>query len=347
MSSGEFPQDEIDSLSAQDKLLGVCLSFLGFSVCFVVSWILFTKFHPKFAVMTSALKADNCSRVNSTIHSIVVVPALIIGILQMDWGPHVEPLDSVEYLQKVLCFTVGYFACDTVIILMYQVPLWGVFAVHHVVASMPYVTYMFISACPFGLFILSCFMLVELSNISLNAQVFLEQNGLGDSRWYAAAFYTTFVGWIFCRIINPVSMIFVLHLKLIPGLTPVGKRCLIPGAICAYLICIFCIGVFIFVLCKEVRQRWAESPNPREVAPLQPPQFNTTSVPMTDEERELTIESPTRIFIQEARETFRELEHAVSAEFDRHRPLSLLSTLENRSVRVATAQATKDTSLSE
>lgn len=336
MSSGSsLFEEELDSLSPQDKLLGVCLSFLGFAVCFVISWVLFAKYHPKFGVMSPALKADNCSRVNSTIHSIIVVPALLVGILRMEWGPHVEPLGSVEFLQKTLCFTVGYFACDTVILLMYQVPLWGLFAVHHIVASMPYVIYMFVSACPYGLFILACFMLVEFSNISLNAQVFLEQNGLGDSRWYAAALYTTFVGWIFCRIINPVAMIFVIHLKLMPGLTPTGRKCLIPGAICAYLICLFCISVFIFVLCKEVRQRWMESPNPGEIAPLQQPQFNTTSVPMTDEEREITIDCPARIFIQEARETFVELEHAVVAEFDRHRP----PTLGNRSSR---AQASKD-----
>lgn len=329
---------ELESLTVQEKLLGVCLSFLGFCLAFVMSWIIFAKYYKKFAVMTASIKADNCSRINSTIHSIIVVPALAYGILRMEWGEHMEPLGDVSFLQQVLCITVGYFLCDTVIILMYQVPLWGVFVAHHLIANTPYVIYYFVAQCPYGLFILSCFMLVEFSNVSLNAQAFLEQNGRGNSGYYAAAFYTTFIGWIFCRILNPVAMLYVLHAKILPSVPSNRIYCMVPGIICAYLINLFCIGVFVFVLCKEVRLRWRASPDPKEIASLndvRPLDFNSTSVPMTEEEREMTMESPTRILLHEAREKYYEIEQSISIEIEKHRSHSIVD-------RAGRAQAKSD-----
>jgi hypothetical protein len=286
--------------------------------------------------MTTSIKADNCSRINSTVHSLIIVPGLAFGILQMRWGNDMQPLENVSYLQKMLCITIGYFACDTIIILMYRVPLWGVFVAHHLIASTPYVIYMFVASCPYGLFILSCFMLVEFSNISLNAQAFLEQNGLGGSFWYATAFYTTFIGWIFCRIFNPLAMLVVLHTKVFPSLPQDAKICMIPGIICAYLINVFCIGVFVVVLCKEVKLRWKASPDPKEVAPLnedvRPLDLSHSCIPMTDEERDLTLESPTRILLHEAREKMQEIEHTITFEIEKHRN----SFVENRANRSAT-----------
>lgn len=333
------PIDGVQSLGIQDRLTGVCISFMGFILVFIVSWVLFAKYWKKFNLMMPSLKADNCSRVNSTLHSFIVVPGLIYGILRMHWGSSFEPLDDTIFLDKMLCVTIGYFICDTAIITVYQVPLWGVFVAHHIAASTPYVIYMFASPCTYGLFILSCFMLVEFSNISLNAQSFLEQNGQGTSKYYVAAFYTTFVGWIFCRIVNPVAMLLVLHMKVLPSVPAGQKWCMVPGVICAYLINFFCIGVFVFVLCKEVRLRWQASPDPKEVAPLnddvRPLDFDNSVIPTTEEERELTMESPARILIHEAREKLHEIETTITVEIERHRSSSLTGfpNLENRSTR--------------
>jgi hypothetical protein len=209
---------------------------------------------------------------------------------------------------------------------------------------------MFVAQCPYGLFILSCFMLVEFSNVSLNAQVFLEQNGKGNTKYYAAALYTTFVGWIVFRIVNPIAMVVILHAKLFPGLPETSRWCLIPGAICAYLINVFCIGVFVFILCKEVRLRWRKAPLLEEIAPHDeescPVDVENPRVPLTQEEKQLTLESPTRMLILEAREKFRELEEAAEKRTpneilvtgDRGRLVSMtvsMATLENRSSRLS------------
>lgn len=339
---GELHLDaELNSLPVQEKLLWICTSVLGFAFLFVSSWLLMAKRIAKFSTFSTPIKADHCSRVNSTVHSFIVVPCLAYGILAMQWGEHYEPLSSVAFLQHTLCITVGYFICDTVIILLYQVPLWGVFTAHHCIANTPYLIYMFVSDCPYGLFVLACFMLVEFTNITLNAQAFLEQYGHGGSRYYATAFYITFVGWIFCRIMNPLFMLYVIHFKLVPDLPADRKYCLVPGMICAYLINVFCIGVFALIMCKEVMLRWRSSPNPNEVAPLtenvRPINLSRTNIEMTDEEKELTMECPSRMLIHEAREKILDLELTVQAELER-RNVPGFTNLENRQSRSRVVQ---------
>lgn len=118
---GELHLDaELNSLPVQEKLLWICTSVLGFAFLFVSSWLLMAKRISKFSTFSTPIKADHCSRVNSTVHSFIVVPCLAYGILAMQWSEHYEPLSSVAFLQHTLCITVGYFICDTVIILLYH-----------------------------------------------------------------------------------------------------------------------------------------------------------------------------------------------------------------------------------
>ena len=303
-------------LTYQQRAAGVVLAFACFSFGFLGAFYLCQKYIKKFSTLSLQMKADNCSRIMSTIHSVLIVPLYVRGLLTMTWdSATMEPLGDPTGLQSVLCITIGYFAYDFCGVVLFKLPLWGVFAVHHVLAVMPYVIYMFVASCPVGLFILSCFMLVEFTNIPLNLQTWLEQNGKGSSVWYAVAFYSTFVSWIFVRVINPIAMVVILHTKIVPNISPSQRGCLIPGFICAYAITLFCVGVFCFILCKEVYLRWKTSPNPKEVVDLNQHvrsiSFNNSSVQMTEEEQDITLEDPDRMLLFEAREKIHQLEGTI------------------------------------
>ncbi len=303
-------------LDYQQKTYGVALVFALFSCGFVISFYLCMRFFKKFGALSLQMKADNCSRIISTIHALIVVPWYAHGILSMSWdSSSMEPLDDPTTLQRAVCITIGYFLYDFCGIVLFKLPQWGVFAVHHVLAVMPYVIYMFVDGCPVGLFILSMFMLVEFTNIPLNIQTWLEQNGKGSSRWYAMAFYTTFVSWIFVRVVNPLALIVIIHTKILPHATSEQRSCLLPGVVCAYAICMFCVGVFCFIWCKEVYLRWKISPNPKEVvdlnAQVRPVSFSNSSVQMTEEEKDLTLEDPDRMLLFEARTRMHQLEGTI------------------------------------
>lgn len=241
--------------------------FFFFSVTFFASWVILHKKYSVFPAMTLGVKADNCSRVNSTIHTAIIVPCLLLGLVTNTWDSEtMMPLTSVAFLQATLCCTIAYFIMDFIVIVYYKVPMWIGFATHHAIAIIPFFIYMFFPQCPYGLFILSGFMMVEFSNFSLNTQAILQQNGHGKSRAYAFAFYWTFVSWIFIRIINPIAMLVILHVKIWPALPEESKMYLLPGITSAYLIVVFCSSVFVGVLCKELRNRWAAEPSPMDTA---------------------------------------------------------------------------------
>jgi hypothetical protein len=216
-------------------------------------------------------------------------------------------------LQVLLLVSVGYFLFDLVVTVAYRLPRWEVYAVHHVAAVTPYVVYMFVGQCQVGVFILAAFMLVEATNIPLNVQAFLEQSGHGDSPLYAAMVYTTLVGWVIFRIMNPLSLLYVIHFKVYPY-APV-KSCLWFSMLCAYFIVFFCVAVFVTVLIPEVMNRWRAAPDvasfarePRESKALKV----NPDLPLDDDELELTAQSPTRIAIYDVRETAHQLESVVS-----------------------------------
>lgn len=187
---------EVDGLPVQSRLLCISLMFVIFSTVFVTSWTALQRVIRKFDLLPTSIKADTCSRINSTLHTFIVVPGTMYGLYSVPWSDSYEPLDSVAVIQRVFCVTVAYFLSDLVVLFMYRVPLWGVFAVHHITALAPLIAYLFIEPCSDGVFILAGYILTELSNVSLNAQAFLDQCGYGSTRWYAAALYTTFVTWI-------------------------------------------------------------------------------------------------------------------------------------------------------
>lgn len=258
---------EPGSLTWDAKVVITGCFFLLFSVTFFVAWVLLYKYYSIFPGMSRGIKADNCSRINSTIHTAIIIPGLSVGLYQTKWDPDTMlPLSSVVTLQVCFCCTVAYFIADFIVIVYYKVPMWVGFAAHHAIAIIPPFVYMFVAECPYGVFVLSGFFFVEFSNFSLNTQAVLQQNGHGKSRAYAFAFYFTFISWIFIRLINPAAMLAILHMKVMPSLPDHAKWCIYPGTASAYLILLFCGTVFVTIMCKELRNRWAAEPGALDLA---------------------------------------------------------------------------------
>ena len=112
------------------------------------------------------------------------------------------------------------------------------FVVHHVVAVLPYVIYLFTSNCALGSFILLLFLGVELSTIPLNTVATLEQLGYGHSRWHFVAFGFVYSTWLVVRVVMPGFLMQIIYTTFI--LQPNLPACLIPAILCAHIISIFC-----------------------------------------------------------------------------------------------------------
>ncbi|RNF12253.1 hypothetical protein TraAM80_00400 [Trypanosoma rangeli] len=252
--------NDVGGLFVSQRLLYIGLAFFLFVVFFVIAWSVLKKYYPRFMCMSVQIQCDVSSRIISALHTIIVVPSLIGGVVSMKWGDHFEPLSDVSFLQGLFCISLGYFLYDTIILLLYRQPNWIGFIVHHAVSSIPYVIYLFAGSCPYGLFILACFMLVEATNISLHIRSTLEENGRCSTKLYTVALYSTCILWIVFRLINPTALLIITHKYILPSLPPRHASCLIPSLICAYVINFFCYAVFI-MLCKEVLTHHGKLPH--------------------------------------------------------------------------------------
>jgi hypothetical protein len=313
LSTLPVPHDDPGSLPLALRQFLLCVFFLAFVACFIAAWWACATYrYPRFGSMSLAQKADTCSRIVSTLHTAIIVSLLFYGIATTTWDEHMSPTTSVALLQQTLCVTVGYFISDTVVIIMYKVPQWQVFVLHHCMAATPFLIYLLVPSCPRGVFVLAGFLLVEVTNFSLNAQTFLEQHGLGGSKYYAAALYTTLTNWVIFRLVLPVYLIVVIHMYIAPSTE--CKACLVPGYICGYFIVLFCFFVFFFILVKEVRLRWTSAPDIADVAELEDDVRVLRvhpGLPMTDDELQITRTHPERILLYEARERMHEVEMVV------------------------------------
>ena len=304
---------EPDALPGSLRLFLVCMSFSWFACVFLSSWSLYTRFTPKwFHTQTISLKADHCARIGSSVHAVVIAPGLLIAMLHARWSQNAYAAESsVAGMQALFCYSVGYFLYDLLVLIHYRLPQWPAFTAHHVMAMIPFVNYLFVKECDVGIFVLGGFLLVEFAVIPLNAQAFLEQAGFGSSRLYSLALYTTFVTWIGSRIVNPLFLIWVVHKKVWPS--AMHKMCLVPGIVSAYFIAVFCIYVFVVILWKEVRLRWAASPGIRDVAQLTPHvrPLSNPHIHLEDDEREILTRYPERMMLHEVRERVHDIEHAI------------------------------------
>eukprot|EP00906_Rhabdomonas_costata_P036854 RCo051704 len=222
------------------------LAFCGFWFLFLLAWRL-SKSFKTFAVFEPHQKADWCSRVCSTVHALVIVPAM----LTLTWGE--TPRAQADLIPGFFCFSVGYFAQDLVVILVWQVPYWTQFAVHHTVAALPYCVYL-LADCPFGTDVLALFLCVELSTLPLNAQAFLEQTGLGETWAQPLSFYLTYVTWLLSRVLLPIVLMYVVWSRYL--LSPGFPRCAAPGVVCAHVIALFCVSMFFLFWTPDLIRRW-------------------------------------------------------------------------------------------
>ncbi|EKF37849.1 hypothetical protein MOQ_001948 [Trypanosoma cruzi marinkellei] len=248
----------VGGLSVFQRLLIVSSAFFFFSAFFVSVWSVLRHHYRQFFTMTIEIQCDLTSRVISVFHSLLVVPALLGGVASMKWGNNYEPLGDVSFMQGLLCISLGYFLYDTAVLVLYRQPNWLWFVFHHVVSTIPYFIYMFVGYCPYGLFILVCFMFVEATNMSLYTKATLEENGMSNTKMYSVALYSLFFLWIVFRLINPTLLLIIVHRNIIPSI-PAGKRlCLIPSVLCAYVVSFLCYGVFV-MLCREMTLHWKRS----------------------------------------------------------------------------------------
>lgn len=244
-------------LSFEARLLGIVTAFFLFAVVFSLSWRIMEKRWARFMKMDVTTKADNCSRVNSTLHAILVSPSLLYGMYTMQWSRSLAPQHSPAFLQSVLALSAGYFLFDLYVVLRYQGKMWVVFLIHHVMAVVPYLIYFF-GCCNNGLFILSGYMLVEITNIPYNAKLWMEECGRTGGVAYPALLYFTVVCWVVFRLLNPLWCLQSTYRTILPSFP--FALCLIPSQICGVLVNIFCFAAFFTVLMKEVSSRWSSIP---------------------------------------------------------------------------------------
>jgi hypothetical protein len=261
------------------------LAFVMFWVFFGISWNL-SRGSEMFKALELHQKADWCSRINSTFHALLIVPAMLL----LTWDD--TPTDTTYLIPLFFCVTVGYFTMDLIVLLVYQVPYWSQFAIHHVVAVVPYAVYLLSSHCQYGVDILALFLCVEVSTLPLNAQAFLEQTGLGDTMAHTLAFYFTYFTWLVFRVCLPLILMYVLWSKYILGPDPLG--CMLPGIVCSHIITFFCIFIFVVVLTPDLRERYKRNKTAVPVAPEKPafePIKIPTGTPTRPEGRPLLRES--------------------------------------------------------
>ncbi|RMX62958.1 hypothetical protein DD238_007303 [Peronospora effusa] len=219
-------------------------------------------------------QGDWCSRVNSTIHAVVITTGTMYSFMHQDWDADLLPTkEKPMYLASSLfSFSCGYFVLDLFVLVLWQVPLWRVFVIHHVVAVyvackcfnqvyiavlmlLPYLIYTMHSGCGMDLYLLQLFLMVELAVIPLNITTIMEQLGYGKSKTHEFFFYMTYVCWFVARVLLPIYNVYVLWVKIIPkaGAAPL---CTVPAAFCGHIICAFCVGVFVFVWTPDVLAKW-------------------------------------------------------------------------------------------
>ena len=240
--------------------IGIAIVF--FTMVFFVGWAASRVLFPaQFLSLPLYDRADWCSRINSTLHSFIVVPGFIVCMAATKWDNFWEvddAQDSVTATRIIMCISMGYFFVDFFVIVWYRVSLWVVFVVHHLVASLPFYIHLFDVNCRFATFVLQGMLLVELANIFMNAQYWLDKAGQIGTKKYTVVFYTNYLVWIPSRLGIPVFMMAVIYKYIYfdeARFLPHNHNCLIPGMICVHIITAFCFVVFFAVLTPDVVRR--------------------------------------------------------------------------------------------
>ncbi|KAG6976994.1 hypothetical protein JG688_00000809 [Phytophthora aleatoria] len=224
---GDELLEEERSVRLGENALVAGIAFALFWANFGLSWYLSSRRVPEFSGFTAAQKADWCSRVNSTIHAILVVIGVAYALADISWADGFMPMSSLRAASFIFSIAIGYFLCDLIIIIVWPVSMQGVFIIHHIVAVVPYFINNFISCCAACQFGLLLFLLVELATLPLNARGFMDARDLQETKSYMRSIYTTYIIWGISRTALPIFVI-------------------------SHLIALFCVGVFFFVHTPEM-----------------------------------------------------------------------------------------------
>ncbi|KPA83242.1 hypothetical protein ABB37_02921 [Leptomonas pyrrhocoris] len=230
-----------------------------FSVSFCGAWAAFERYSSRFRSYDVSKQADNCSRVSSSIHSLIVAPSLLYGLCTMSWSSTYEPQDSSSFLQATLLVSAGYLLFDLYVVLTYRIPRWTTFAIHHIMAMIPYMLYYF-TCCNYGLYLLSIYMLVEITNVPLNTVMWMQESGHSDGVLYALVLHLTAAMWIVFRIASPLWCLYASYKTYLPAVH--YPTCLLPSQLCGILVNVFCCTGFFVVIAKDVAEYWNRPAKP-------------------------------------------------------------------------------------
>eukprot|EP00644_Phytophthora_capsici_P011100 jgi/Phyca11/506164/fgenesh2_kg.PHYCAscaffold_18_\ len=228
---------------------GIAFAFFWFN--FGLSWHLSSRRVAEFSSFTAAQKADWCSRVNSTIHAVLVVIGVAYALADISWADGFMPMTSIRAASFIFSIAIGYFLCDLIVIIVWPVPMQWVFIIHHIVAVVPYFINNFISCCAACQFGLLLFLLVELATLPLNARGFMDARDRQDSKNYMRSIYTTYIIWGISRTALPIFVMYDFWAYAYPS-DRNHDTCFFPNLVSAHLIALFCVGVFFFVHTPEM-----------------------------------------------------------------------------------------------
>ena len=268
-----------------------------FGLLFGLWWLLARRWHPRFAAADNApansvqraasselrdestsgsdpgslprafdlaTRADFCSRCNSTIHCAIVVVGLAIAMPLVEYSYDFAPLSGdLRALQGLMAFSMAYFACDLLVVVGFCVPLWPVFAIHHVAAMVAIGSNLFQENCRRGSTLaIGLFLMVEIATIPLNVYTYAGQLGFDDlGLFQSVSFYLSVVCWFFTRLVLPIFVDVVLFTRVVMPLAAAERYCYIPGLTAALYLTLFCWVVFIGVFVPQIVGRCRSAPS--------------------------------------------------------------------------------------
>lgn len=245
---------EVSGLPTETRYTILAFWIVFFSATFRISWAVFESCWPRFRLYGVAKQADNCSRVNSTIHSLIVAPCLLYGISTMSWSPTLEAQGSSSFLQATLLVSAAYLISDLYVVLTYRIPMWTAFTLHHVMAMVPYLIYYF-TCCHYGLYILSVYMVVEITNVPLNTVQWMQETDNVYGFLYPFLLHLTAAMWVVFRIASPLCCLYATYAFYLPAVN--YPKCLWPAQLCGVLVNIFCFAGFFVVIASDIGRYWS------------------------------------------------------------------------------------------
>lgn len=210
---------------------------------------LLQRMYPKhYATWDDGLRADMASRLHCTVHAFLM---LLHFSAFSECGIWFKPLaNTCASSEVIFSITVGYFAFDLFVVLIYRMKFWQVFVVHHTLAIAPYFINNFLPNCGAGHYVLGFFVQVELAVPTLNYQNLLEATGRKHTPLYKAVFCAGYGIWFVFRILLPlyVCSLTLNHLYPYYGWQPQAALSYFTAA----FVLVFCSYVFALLLTPEL-----------------------------------------------------------------------------------------------